>query len=268
MSKGRNLMVGDQAVTDYNGPGPMVRVTIVERDDRRLHGHSQSGIMFRVTPNLRNGNRASWYDADWFEPAPNVELTGAERASPAKRPVDVVVRFRAETMEQVPLILDPCCGSRMMWFDRGHKDVAFGDLRSETLTVTDRSHGNENGTRTLCIEPDALMDFRALPYQDETFYLVAFDPPHLVRAGQRSWLAAKYGKLGENWRDDLRQGFAECFRVLRPHGTLVFKWNETQVKVREVLELAPHPPLFGNTAGRKNGTHWVVFMKPNVKVTG
>jgi len=159
------------------------------------------------------------------------------------------------------LILDPCCGSRMMWFDRRHPDALFGDMRRETLTVTDRSHGREDGTRTLCVDPDALMDFRAIPYPDETFYLVAFDPPHLVRAGPRSWLAAKYGKLGKDWRDDLRQGFAECFRVLRTHGTLVFKWNETQVKLREVLALTPHRPLFGNTSGKKAGTHWLVFMK-------
>lgn len=71
MSRGRRLQVGDEALTDYNGPSPLARVTIIERDDRRLNGHSQSGIMFRVTPLLRNGNGASWYDADWFEPAPN-----------------------------------------------------------------------------------------------------------------------------------------------------------------------------------------------------
>ncbi|MDF3823072.1 anhydro-N-acetylmuramic acid kinase, partial [Leptospira sp. 96542] len=41
------------------------------------------------------------------------------------------------------------------------------------------------------------------------FKLVAFDPPHLVRAGPRSWLAAKYGKLSQDWREDLRAGFAE-----------------------------------------------------------
>lgn len=138
----------------------------------------------------------------------------------------------------------------------------FGDIRSENMTITDRSHGKESGTRALRIDPDVLLDFRALPFDDEIFHLVAFDPPHLVRAGPRSWLAAKYGKLGQDWRDDLRSGFSECFRVLRPHGTLVFKWNETQVKVREVLELTPHKPLFGNTSGRKAGTHWIVFMKP------
>jgi SAM-dependent methyltransferase len=159
-------------------------------------------------------------------------------------------------------VLDPCCGSRMMWFDRQHPDVVFGDQRSEVLTVTDRSHGNQSGTRTLRIEPDVTLDFRALPYQDETFKLVSFDPPHLVRAGPKSWLAAKYGKLGPDWRDDLRQGFAECFRVLATDGVLVFKWNETQVKVSEVLALATVTPLFGHPTGRKGLTHWMVFMKP------
>jgi hypothetical protein len=43
---------------------------------------------------------------------------------------------------------------------------------------------------------------------------------------------------------------------------LVFKWNETQIKLREVLAVATYPPLFGNTSGKKAGTHWLVFMKP------
>ena len=159
------------------------------------------------------------------------------------------------------LVLDPCCGSRMMWLDRAHPDVVFGYRRSETITVTDRSHGNASGTRTLRIEPDVLLDFRALPYPDGTFKLVAFDPPHLVKAGPRSWLAAKYGKLGDDWREDIRRGFAECLRVLSTDGVLVFKWNETQVKVAEVLALAPIPPLFGHVSGRKGLTHWLVFMK-------
>jgi SAM-dependent methyltransferase len=89
-----------------------------------------------------------------------------------------------------------------------------------------------------------------------------------VRAGQRSWLAAKYGKLGQDWRDDLRAGFAECFRVLATDGVLVFKWNETQVRVGEVLALTPVPPLFGHISGRKGLTHWLVFMSPNDRVEG
>ena len=160
-----------------------------------------------------------------------------------------------------PQILDACCGSRMMWFDRQNPNVIFGDIRSEVAKVTDRSHGNQSGTRTIVIEPDSLMDFRDLPFADGTFKLVAFDPPHLVKAGPKSWLAMKYGKLSIDWRDDLRRGFAECLRVLEPGGTLVFKWNETQVRISEVLELAPQPPLFGHLSGRKGLTHWLVFMK-------
>ncbi len=159
-------------------------------------------------------------------------------------------------------ILDPCSGGRMMWFDREHPEVIFGDKRHETITVTDRSHGRQDGTRVLRIEPDVLMDFRTMPYEDESFNLIAFDPPHLVRAGPKSWLAAKYGKLESDWREDLRKGFSECFRVLAPNGVLVFKWNETQVKISEVLALTPHKPLFGNTSGKKAGTHWMVFIKP------
>lgn len=159
-------------------------------------------------------------------------------------------------------VLDPCCGSRMMWFNKADPRAIFGDRRSETIVVTDNSRGNHSGTRELRIEPDTLMDFRALPFPDGSFKLVAFDPPHLVQAGPRSWLAAKYGKLSENWRDDLRQGFAECWRVLASEGVLVFKWNETQVKLREILPLAPAAPLFGQVSGRAGLTHWIVFMKP------
>lgn len=158
-------------------------------------------------------------------------------------------------------IIDPCCGSRMMWFDRKNPAVVFGDIRSETISVTDRSHGKINGTRILHIDPDIVLDFRDLPYPDGVFRLVAFDPPHLIRAGAKSWLAAKYGKLGLDWRNDLRKGFAECFRVLANDGVLIFKWNETQVKVREVLELTSQQPLFGHLSGRKGLTHWLVFIK-------
>lgn len=158
-------------------------------------------------------------------------------------------------------ILDPCCGSRMMWFDKHDPRALFGDIRQETLVVTDNSPRNKSGTRTLHIQPDTIMDFRSMPFQDGSFKLVAFDPPHLVQAGPRSWLAAKYGKLGQDWRDDLRAGFSECFRVLASDGVLVFKWNEVQIKLRDVLALTPEKPLFGQVSGRSGLTHWLVFMK-------
>lgn len=143
----------------------------------------------------------------------------------------------------------------MMWFDKQNQDVVFGDRRREEHTLCDG--------RTLRIDPDVLLDFTDLPYEDGTFKLVAFDPPHLHTAGPKSWMAAKYGKLSETWQEDLRKGFAECFRVLSSDGVLVFKWNETQVKIREVLALTDVQPLFGHPTGRKGLTHWYVFMKPS-----
>lgn len=157
-------------------------------------------------------------------------------------------------------VLDACCGSRMFWFDREHPDALFVDNRSERHELTDKS--SPGGTRSLIVEPDLVADFTALPFPDETFALVVFDPPHLLGAGAKGWLAKKYGKLGASWRDDLRAGFAECFRVLRPDGVLVFKWNEEDVRVSQILALTPHKPLFGNRCGKTAKSHWLVFMRP------
>mgnify|MGYP003452432961 CR=1 FL=1 len=150
-------------------------------------------------------------------------------------------------------VLDPCCGSRMFWFDKTNTRAIFGDQRQESHVLCDG--------RSLVIDPDVLLDFRALPFDDNSFPLVVFDPPHLVRAGNKSWLAAKYGRLSENWRHDIKAGFSECFRVLKPEGALIFKWNETQINVSELLKLTDYQPLFGNKKPQQAGTHWLVFIK-------
>lgn len=166
------------------------------------------------------------------------------------------------------LALDPCCGSKMMWFDKENPNAIFGDIRKETITVIDRSNGKKDGTRTICIEPDVEMDFRAMPFEDNTFNLVVFDPPHLVRAGNKSWLASKYGRLSDSWQDDIKKGFEECFRVLKIGGTLVFKWNETQIKTKEILALTNEKPLFGHKSGHKGFTHWYIFLKTKTSKFG
>ena len=151
------------------------------------------------------------------------------------------------------LVLDAACGSRMMWFDKQDTRAVFGDIRTESSELCDG--------RMLEVCPDQVMDFRDLPYPDATFWHVVFDPPHLNRLGKDSWTAAKYGALLPSWRDDLRAGFAECFRVLKPHGTLIFKWNEDQIPVAEILALTPHKPLYGHRSGRLSKTHWIAFIK-------
>lgn len=152
-------------------------------------------------------------------------------------------------------ILDCCCGSRMFWFDKNNPNVTFMDNRELNDTLCDG--------RKLEIKPDIIGDFRNMPFENNTFDMIVFDPPHLIRAGKNSWLAKKYGLLNfETWQNDLSKGFNECIRVLKPNGTLVFKWNEQQIKLKEVLECFGQTPLFGD---KRNKTHWLVFIKKEVK---
>lgn len=156
-----------------------------------------------------------------------------------------------------PIILDPASGSRMFYFDKSDDRVLFGDIRTEDHVLCDG--------RALTIHPDVEMDFRDLPFADETFRVVVFDPPHLVRVGENAWMGKKYGRLDvDTWQEDLRAGFAECFRVLAANGVLIFKWNETQIPVSKVLALTPHRPLVGHRSGKTARTHWVTFLKPEV----
>jgi hypothetical protein len=67
--------------------------------------------------------------------------------------------------------------------------------------------------------------------------------------------------LGKEWREDLQRGFSECFRVLATDGVLIFKWNETQIKVSEILKLTTRTPLIGHRSGKNSGTHWMCFIK-------
>lgn len=156
-------------------------------------------------------------------------------------------------------VLDACCGSRMFWFDRADARAVFVDNRRETHTLPDVS--SAGGSRTLTVSPDILADFTDLPFPDGRFALVVFDPPHLLRAGPKGWQAKKYGKLPADWRELLRRGFAECFRVLRAEGTLIFKWNEHEIAVSEILALTPEKPLVGQRCGKTAKTHWLVFLK-------
>jgi len=155
------------------------------------------------------------------------------------------------------LILDPASSMRSFYFNKKDERVVFGDIRE------DETHLLTNG-QTIKIKPDQVMDFRNIPYPDKSFQCVVFDPPHMLRLSEKSWMRKKYGVLdSQTWRQDLTQGFAECFRVLKTNGTLIFKWNEVSIPLKEILALAPppHKPVLGHPSGKRMGTHWVLFMK-------
>lgn len=156
------------------------------------------------------------------------------------------------------LILDACCGGKMFWFDKENQNVLFQDRRKvEPIEV-----GKDRNARVFECNPDVIADFRKMPYPDNYFKLVVFDPPHFTSLGEKSYMAIKYGKLDKNtWREDISKGFSECFRVLEETGILIFKWNEYDIRLSEILKLTPYKPLFGHPSGKTQKTHWVTFMK-------
>lgn len=147
-------------------------------------------------------------------------------------------------------VIDVCCGSRMFWFNKEDDRALFMDKRALETTLCDG--------RSLEVKPNVIGDFRNMEFDDGSFHLVVFDPPHLLKAGDDSWLAKKYGKLSDDWKNDLKAGFKECFRILKTNGTLIFKWNEEQVRLAEILKLTPEKPLFGH---KRQKTHFIVFIK-------
>lgn len=144
----------------------------------------------------------------------------------------------------------------MFWFDKNDPRAVFMDKRAESFLAD-----NRKGRAMLHVQPDMIADFTALPFPDRSFSLVVFDPPHLTRNGKNSRMHKKYGTLRGDWREELRRGFAECFRSLKPEGVLIFKWNEVDIPVSQILALTPERPLFGNRCGRQSRSHWIVFIK-------
>lgn len=144
-------------------------------------------------------------------------------------------------------------GSKKMWFNKKHPDTVYTDFRDEDITLFDG--------RMLQVRPDVVADFRSLPFPDESFHLVVFDPPHLKELGGKSVMAQSYGVLFSTWETDIRDGWLECMRVLKPNGTLIFKWNEFQITLNQVLAVIPGSPLFGHTSGKHGRTKWMAFIK-------
>lgn len=155
-------------------------------------------------------------------------------------------------------ILDVTCGSRTIWFNKNHPAAVYCDNNPRVYTGV---WGSDYSERKCFVEPDIVCDFTDLPFDDKSFSLVVFDPPHLIKAGETSWMVKKYGRLDDNWREMIHDGFAECMRVLKTDGVLIFKWSETQIPAAEVWKAIGQKPLFGHHSGKKSNTFWGCFMK-------
>jgi len=168
-------------------------------------------------------------------------------------------------MEKNKFILDACCGGRMMWMNKNHPNTLYIDNR-EFEQLTRQGH-----MKNIIVKPDLKMDFRKLDFPNQRFKLVVCDPPHLTKLGDSGLYKKMFGRLDkEDWRDDLRKGFLEMWRVLEDYGILLIKWNDYEIKFSELKKLFPAEPLFGNrkSGSGKSNTMWFCFMKiPEDKLT-
>lgn len=155
--------------------------------------------------------------------------------------------------------LDVCCGPKMMWFDKHDPRVTFLDKRDCDYHINpDKAYPSGS---VISVKPDLVADFTALPFPDQSFHHVVFDPPHVIRQQLLGTVTKKYGALTHDWKPMIQNGFQECFRVLKTGGTLIFKWCEVDIPLNQILELAPQQPLYGHRSGKKAATHWIAFLK-------
>ena len=177
--------------------------------------------------------------------------------------VEKMCRIDEMEKKNVKKILDVTCGSRTIWFNKNHPAAVYCDIREEELTgIWKNEYGQSE--RKCIVKPDIQCDFTDLPFEDESFCLVVFDPPHLRYSGENSWLAKKYGRLDEHWPEILHDGFRECMRVLKEDGVLIFKWAETDIPAQKVWKAIGQRPLFGHHSGKKSNTFWGCYMKGQI----
>jgi len=155
-------------------------------------------------------------------------------------------------------ILDACCGPRLMWFNKHHPNALYIDVREEEKGFIDNRPNRE-------IKPDMKADFRDLPFCDNSFKLIVWDPPHLLGKNYKSRITRTYGiLLADSFNFDFKKGFKELWRVLEDYGVLIFKFNDYHIPFKKVLSLFPVKPLFGNTISNnksKSKSKWFCFMK-------
>lgn len=160
-------------------------------------------------------------------------------------------------------ILDATCGSKSIWYQKNHPFVTFMDKRKESA----KSKHRMGERRRYRIDPDIISEWKDAPFPDDYFDMIIFDPPHLIR--KREWtdssMCIRYGKLyQDNYKQVLKEGIKKLFDILKPEGTFVFKWCDTDRPVEEILKLFPYKPMFGTRTGQSNTNHWIVFLKYDV----
>jgi len=163
---------------------------------------------------------------------------------------------------ELDMILDATCGARSMWFQKNDKETVYLDKRKGVFEY-ETSPNSKLPQRIFRarIFPTIKGDNRMLPFKNEVFDMILFDPPHQI--GHKTGIYyTLYDELNPlSWTTDMIKTSKELFRVLKKGGFLILKWAELQKDLKTVLSFFPIQPLFGTNTSYKNRTWWIVFRK-------
>ena len=115
--------------------------------------------------------------------------------------------------------LDATAGNRMMWKWRstGPKDTGYIIIDKRCLE--------------LAVRPDIRCVWEYLPFRDDAFDIVLFDPPHMVRHGEYKGIYDMVYKYGV-WKrkGDIVPALFKAVREFNRVGRrLIFKWYEDSI---------------------------------------
>lgn len=98
------------------------------------------------------------------------------------------------------------------------------------------------------------------------FDLIVFGPPHIIQNSDKGFMIERYGMFKPNeWKESIKKGFSELYRVLKPNGILILKWCETNkyahsIPISEIIKLSSYKPIFGTPINKKSSiTSWVII---------
>jgi hypothetical protein len=144
-------------------------------------------------------------------------------------------------------ILDMSAGYRAIWFNRLHPDTVFVDIRPQ-------------------VSPTVIANTEILPFPNNVFDLVVFDPPHVVN-GRGSKMGETYGSfLADEIKQTIQKSSAEAYRCSTGNALMAFKWNDHDVRLGRLIDLMEGwEPLFGHQVAtrhkHRSSTYWVLLHK-------
>ena len=113
------------------------------------------------------------------------------------------------------------------------------------------------------LKQNAVFNYRTAPYfysaEKDTVFHRAFN--HTAVRNQRILHFGVSAVIGRRRIADLCVNRAGFHTEQRIKHFLIFKWNETDIKVSDILKLTSEKPIFGHKSGKRSNTHWICFQK-------